>query len=392
MNNNGEFEQVQGFENFGHQGPEDDYPHITRDEDTPMNPAQPVQAGPSTSRPATNNRPAVINPQPEVVIIPAEPSGKEIGINKPTPFNGERKKVETFIQECRMYLQINKKIYTTDAAKVAFFLSFMNDKEALRWKQTFLRSITNEDGEMNFPSIKAFVTNLKEYFQPANQTSDAAHELATLKQGKKSAEEVVTEFRLLTSLAGYSAETPSDHLHLIEKFQNVLNPPLVKKIMLLDNPPTTIHEWVKKAILLDSQYRMTMDVLNRKTGGGKRDERKTGKPGWANYFDNRKPRKERDPDAMDIDGMSTEKRTILMKKGACFICEEPGHMAREHDEYMRRKKGKGSFRPTPPPPKKHTIQEIHALLQALSVEETKQLVALNSSGHEQEEKIEDEDF
>ena len=42
---------------------------------------------------------------------------KEIGINKPTAFDGSRKKVEMFIQECRLYLQVNKKIYATDEAK-----------------------------------------------------------------------------------------------------------------------------------------------------------------------------------------------------------------------------------------------------------------------------------
>ena len=55
-------------------------------------------------------------------------SNKEIGINKPTAFDGSRKKVEMFIQECRLYLQVNKKIYATDEAKVAFFL-FFYDRE-----------------------------------------------------------------------------------------------------------------------------------------------------------------------------------------------------------------------------------------------------------------------
>ena len=39
---------------------------------------------------------------------------------------------------------------------------------------------------------------------------------------------------------------------------------------------------------------------------------------------------------MDIDAMSTEKRITLMKKGACFICEKPGHMAHNHDEYVKK--------------------------------------------------------
>ena len=107
---------------------------------------------------------------------------KEIRINKPTAFDGNRKKVETFIQECRLYLQVNKKIYATYEAKVAFFLSFMTEKEALKWKQTFLWSITNSDGEMNFPMIKDFVGYLNSYFKPTNQTQDAAHQLALLKQ------------------------------------------------------------------------------------------------------------------------------------------------------------------------------------------------------------------
>ena len=61
-------------------------------------------------------------------------SMKERAINKPTPFDGDRKKTETFLQECRVYLHINRGVYTTDEDKIIFILSFMNDKEALRWK------------------------------------------------------------------------------------------------------------------------------------------------------------------------------------------------------------------------------------------------------------------
>jgi hypothetical protein len=202
---------------------------------------------------------------------------REIGLDKLSPFNGDRKKVETFIQECRVYLQINKRIYTDDEAKVAFLLSLMKENEALRWKQTYLRSITNNDGDIVFPKIKDFVGLLLNYFQPVNQAADAVHQLAMLKQGKKTAEEIITEFRLLTSQAGYSATTPTDHMHLIEKLQNILNPSLVKKIMLLDNPPNTIEGWVQKAITIDGQYRATMDILNRRLNEGK-----TSKEGRTN--------------------------------------------------------------------------------------------------------------
>jgi hypothetical protein len=57
---------------------------------------------------------------------------KEISINKPTVFTGDRRKICGFIQECRGYLQLNKRIYDTDEAKIAFVLSFLTDKEVLK--------------------------------------------------------------------------------------------------------------------------------------------------------------------------------------------------------------------------------------------------------------------
>jgi hypothetical protein len=249
----------------------------------------------------TNEEMATVETKPETTETQNRSTSiREIGLDKPSPFNGDRKKVETFIQECRVYLQINKRIYTDDEAKVAFLLSLMKENEALRWKQMYLRSITNDDGDIVFPKIKDFVGLLLNYFQPVNQ-----HQLAMLKQGKKTAEEIITEFRLLTSQAGYSSTTLTDNMHLIEKLQNVLNSSLVKKIMLLDNPPNTIEGWVQKAITIDGQYRATMDVLNRRLNEGKTSrEGRTNKQTWSNYFDKEKARTERDPDAMDIDAMT----------------------------------------------------------------------------------------
>ena len=37
----------------------------------------------------------------------------------------------------------------------------------------------------------------------------------------------------------------------------------------------------------------------------------------------------KDPNAMDVDAMSIEKRNELMKKGACFRCKKPGHLSKD---------------------------------------------------------------
>ena len=167
------------------------------------------------------------------------PTAKEFNINKPKDFDGNRKEIQSFILDCKVYLQVNQHIYTSDASKVAFILSFMNEKEAKRWKENYLISISAADGTLNFPTCDAFTTRIEKDFKPANKTKDAAHRIAMVRQGKKTAEETITEFRLLTNQAGYANTTDSDHLHLIEKLQTVLNTNLVKRILLLDTVPAT---------------------------------------------------------------------------------------------------------------------------------------------------------
>ena len=74
------------------------------------------------------------------------------------------------------------------------------------------------------------------------------------------------------------------------------------------------------------------------------------------------------------------------------ICEEPGHMAQDHKKYEAKK---GRTWGNTSPPQKKSIKEIHALLQELSPQETKELLVLQSTNQkkeEKEEKEDDEDF
>lgn len=71
----------------------------------------------------------------------------------------------------------------TDETKVAFVLSFMTEKEALKWKETYLSSITDDAGDIIFPTIKTFWQLIEEYFKPADRVQDATDKLSILKQG-----------------------------------------------------------------------------------------------------------------------------------------------------------------------------------------------------------------
>jgi Retrotransposon gag protein len=313
---------------------------------------------------------------------------KEFNINKPTEFDGNRKDVQSFLQNCRVYLQVNKHVYTTDDSKVAFVLSFMNDKEAKRWKENYLIQITNVEGDLNFPTFKDFLAKINIDFKPANKGKDAAHQIAMLRQGKKTAEETVTEFRLLTNQAGYANDTPSDHLHLIEKMQTVLNPSLVKRVLLLDDVPNTVDKWAEKAIQIDSNYRQTMETLERLTGERRNPKASTPRASSSSSNNWRKKKEERDPDAMDIDAMSDSKRAYLMRKGACFICEETGHRAKDHDEHVKeqeKKKGKGKA------PQKKDLRAIFNHFKTLTKSEKEELLAMTQTEPAKEEKKDDSD-
>ena len=71
----------------------------------------------------------ILLPDEEPIEIQKKKTLWEKNIHKPTPFTGDRKKTETFIQECQMYLRINRDIYTDDDDKIAFVLSFINEKD-----------------------------------------------------------------------------------------------------------------------------------------------------------------------------------------------------------------------------------------------------------------------
>ena len=323
---------------------------------------------------------------------------KEYGARKPDDYDGDHREIQRFLLNCKVYLQINKHIYDTDESQIAFVLSFMNKKEAGKWKENYLLSLVDGNGDIAFPTMKEFMDRLTKDFKPANKERSANHQIAVLRQGKKTTEETIKEFRFLTNQAGYTVTTPSDHMHLIGKLQSVLNTNLVRRISLLDEEPTTIDKYAKKAIQIDSNYRHTqelLEILNEEKRGLKPSSSKSTNNSKANNNNNwRKKKDEKDPNAMDVDTMTAGKCAYLMKKGACFVCEEPGHRASEHDKHVKKQqKSKGKDKTTP----KKDLKALHALFQSLTKGEKEELLAMttqNGKGKEDEEEEDDdkEDF
>ena len=105
-----------------------------------------------------------MNPAPQNSAHP-----KEYGLNKPTPFSGDRTNVKVFIQECLVYIDMNKEIYVTDKVKIGFVLSYMNKKEAKDWRKLYLEDLEDPvTGKLVYPTFSAFLADVCKAFQSAD--------------------------------------------------------------------------------------------------------------------------------------------------------------------------------------------------------------------------------
>jgi len=126
----------------------------------------------------------------------------------------------------------------------------MANKEAAQWHESWIESHT-QGGLVWFPTFDNFLAELNRAFSPIDSVGDAMHKLRALKQGSKSAEELITEFNLLCGQAGILG---SGDTTLISLFQPALNKPLLEKILDSETILITIQVWKNKAIQLDNNY------------------------------------------------------------------------------------------------------------------------------------------
>jgi hypothetical protein len=156
-------------------------------------------------------------------------------------------------------LEINRHIYDDDEKKIGFILFYLNNKEAAQWQEAWIERKTR-GGLIWFSSFDDFIAKLNTAFNLVDAVGDAIHKLRTLKQGTRSAEEMVTEFNLFCSQAGIMQ---SGDVTLINLFQPTLNKPLLEKILDSETVPTTINGWTTKVIQLNNNFHRKMAILGK---------------------------------------------------------------------------------------------------------------------------------
>lgn len=247
----------------------------------------------------------------------------EIKLNPPKPFTGKKENLRKFIQDVVLYLLVNKKIYDNDEKKIAFALSFMNDGDAASWKEQFLDEAA-QGNSLTLGTWDAFKIRLNEAFKPYDAPGDALEEMKTLRMGNNTIEEHVAKFKMLVTRSELTETSPA----VIDYFRETLQVPLQRRILSLEKPPTTLKEWYEWASRLDNNFRRMQRILGRSNLGkddrGRNNDKKKEDPKRRWNFQTQR----RDPDAMDVDMLTTEQRDEMMRKGLCFGCGKPGHIGK----------------------------------------------------------------
>lgn len=278
-------------------------------------------------------------------------------LKTPTPFSGKREDLRKFLQEIKIYLLANGDAYPTDLDKVLFVLSYMSDGDANSWKEEFFdtaeQKAAQDQSALKLGTYDELINQIIKDFSPYDAPKDAIYEMKELKMGNTTIEEHVSKFKMLVTRSKLEKNDA-----VTEYFRETLPIPLQRNILSLPTPPTKLDEWYEWAIKLQNNFmRMKSAISKMQNRGGSttsNSNKKTNERGPRRfYFDPT----QKDPNAMDVDSMSTEERTALMKKGACFICRTIGHLSRDCPNKKKT--------PTLNAPQKMKGKELHAHVRTL---------------------------
>ena len=248
---------------------------------------------------------------------------KEARMMMPREFSGKRTDLNRFIMSCMAHLTMNKEIYLSDKKKIGFMLSLLNEGEAGAWKEQFIQEMFNETvtsgaAEMTFGTFLDSVKRLKESFEPHNDAANTLTQLRALKNKLgENIDEHITKFRMC--LARTKLDKFDGSQATIEFFKETLPPQLLQRIYGGETIPETLTGWYKKAAL---QEQIEQD-LQQAFGNTSQRNNMQYTPRKFNF------QSRRDPNAMDIDVLTAEERSELMRKGACFRCKAQGHLSRD---------------------------------------------------------------
>jgi len=142
--------------------------------------------------------------------------------------------------------------------QVQWVLSYVQGGSADVWKENVIEEL--ESGEVEYESVEEFLTSLRKEFGGGEEESVKVAELRRMEQGGKTIEEYVQEFKRTARGSGYEGRP------LVEEFKRGMNGGIRRKLMEMENLPTSIEQWYRRATALDRNWRKSRREEERLRG------------------------------------------------------------------------------------------------------------------------------
>lgn len=272
----------------------------------------------------------------EPIEVPKTQRDPKIG--EPEEFHGERSKFTMFQSQLMAFFaaHIPLKMYTTDVEKFRYATSRIRGN-AYNHVMLWVDSQLSENPAEEVNNFSKFLTGLARAFGPIDARGEAITKMSLLKH-TTSIDAYANAYRIVMHQTGYNEDM------IIRSFDKGLKP-ILKNYLPGIEQKSTFEERVSQIAELESrvtQLKNDAVVFNTFT------------PKAPSSTSTTTPR--RNPDAMDVDRLSTEELARRRKIGQCFTpkCDSKEHMTK--DCPLRKNKTRVATTRTPEP--SASIEEI----------------------------------
>ena len=222
-------------------------------------------------------------PAPATITMAPATNTPMVQIKLPETFNGDRTAFKSFMQDCFVHILHHKAAFDHDDKKIT-------GGTAKAWKENWLAT---KIAAGDLGTYEEFKMTLTKAFTPIDKGGYARAALKNLRQKKGKLAEYITNFKNLVGQSRIDSEPA-----LAEYFMEGIQPEILKDVFRSKVVPTKMEDWYIETSCIELQQLRLKEI---------EDQRKGITSNYQGYYGhNSSSSGRKDPNAMDVDWLSTE--------------------------------------------------------------------------------------